>query len=225
MEYKKTERLMDHSNMIYNSDIRINNPLYLMKQVEYLIKFGFENRNSSSIIYACLESRISLELLDLEKIKLSVNEKDRIEIIEESKPKNGIEKIGKNIGVLKERYQLFFQAICEVCLLEFKHYDFKKSKDLQNNLSKYIHSYYMNDSELEFDSQNIQDAILLIKDVDEFIRNSCFEKNGILFNGGIEIKSLKKEDQELLNKWKNNIKMNYKELKLELENNIESRKK
>ncbi|MFY0713060.1 hypothetical protein J1D01_05245 [Seonamhaeicola sp. NFXS20] len=196
-----------------------------MKQVEALMQLGFQNKNTSSIIYSCLECRIALELLDLNKILLSVKPEEKLKIIEESKPKNGIDKLGQKKEILKERYQLFFQAMNEVLCLNSKYYNFKKSKSLQFELSTYIHSYHMADEDLNFDSKNIQNAILLINEVDPFIKSSLIKKNNEYLCVGMEVESLPVEDKKLLIKWKNDFKMDYDELKKNLKKNVISRKK
>lgn len=121
--------------MEYKPDVRINNPIYLLIQVSELLKIARTYKNSSSLIYASLDCRIALELMDLNIILHSVPYEERPQIIEDSIPKDGISRINKKIGALKHKYQMFFQAVCELSELENKYYDFKKSKELQFELS------------------------------------------------------------------------------------------
>lgn len=207
----------------YNPDIRENDPVYLMRHVEELIKIGTTFHNSSSIIYACLDARIALEILDLQFILNSINPNERADIIEQSKPKNGIDKLNKDIGSLKERYQLFFQAICEIISMNGKFYDFKKSKDLQYKLSTYIHSYYMTQDELNFNSTLMQEAISIINDVNKFIFSLPKEGQSLIVLG-IEMKKIPPEDIELLNEWKTSTKFKYEDLKIRLYENLKKRK-
>jgi hypothetical protein len=146
----------------YNPDIRENDPIFLLRNIKELLLIAKTNKNSSSLIYACLDCRIALELLDLNLILHSVRLIDRQQIIEDSKPKNGIYRINKKVGCLKEKYQMFFQAFCEIVGVPAKSFDFKKSKDLQFNLSTYIHSYYLNNDELKYDSKTMQNAIKIM---------------------------------------------------------------
>jgi hypothetical protein len=205
----------------YNPDIRENDPFFLRRNVQELLLIGNANKNSSSVIYACLDSRIALEKLDLTVILLSVDEKERNTIIEETKPKNGIERVGQKIGVLKERYQLFFQAVCEVLDIDSRRYDFKKSKDLQIQLSAYIHSYYMTNEDLKYDSQIMQNAIRIITDVDKFILSS-YTKENETYGGltGIKIATIASEDKLLLNEWKLTKTLDYEDLKLKIKQNF-----
>src|SRR5690606_27233646 len=124
------------------------------------------------LIYASLECRIALELLDLNFLLASVKKEDREQIMIDSKPKNGINQVDKQIvgGVLKHKYQLFFQAICEVCGFRNQYYDFKKSKNLQHELSEYIHSYHLTDDELKYGTEVMIKCHNLIVEVDDFIK-------------------------------------------------------
>jgi len=89
------------ATMVYKPDIRINNPIYLLRQVEELLKLAQEYKNSSSLIYASLECRIALELMDLNFLLASVKPEEREQIITDSKPKNGIDRVNSKVGSLK----------------------------------------------------------------------------------------------------------------------------
>jgi len=209
----------------YNPDIRKNNPLYLVRQAQELLNISQSHNNASSLIYACLDLRIALEILDLHTILTSVGNDDRILLIEDSKPKNGIDKIGRKRGVLKERYQLFFQAICEVVGVEGKSFDFKNSKDLQYHLSSYIHSYYMTDDDLKYDSLIMQSAREVINRVITFIKNSLNYTQTSGYVVGLEISTLPEEDKLLLDEWKNTPNMDYEYLKSKIAENVKNRDK
>ncbi|WP_298346995.1 hypothetical protein [uncultured Algibacter sp.] len=210
--------------MEYKPDIRINNPIYLLRQVTELLKIAKEYKNSSSLIYACLECRIALELLDLNLILSTVKAEEREQIIEDSKPKNGIDRVNRRVGSLKHKYQLFFQAVCELFDFGNEYYDYKKSKDLQYKVSTYIHSYHMSNEQLEFDSENMQNCLRLIEEVDNFIKTSLPIENGAYIVLGIEIETLPEEDKTVLNEWKTTNSMEYDELKERLSENLKLRR-
>ncbi|WP_036154256.1 hypothetical protein [Maribacter forsetii] len=210
--------------MEYKPDIRINNPIYLLRQVQELLLIAETHKNSSSLIYACLECRIALELLDLNLILHSVKSEEREQIIEDSKPKNGIDRVNKKIGSLKHKYQLFFQAICELFDFGNEYYNYKKSKDLQYRVSTYIHSYHMTDEELKFDSENMHTCLELIKEVDDFIKTSLPIEDGAYIVLGIEIETMPEEDKLVLNEWKSSNTMNYDDLKEKLSKNLTLRR-
>lgn len=199
----------------YNPDFRENNPIYLIRQSQELMIIAKSNKNSNAILYACLDTRIALELLDLNKILLSI-EPDEVELIlQESKPKNGITRVGKNTGTLKEKYQLYFQAVCEIIDLDAKSYDFKESKNLQHKLSTYIHSYHMMPDEINFDSKTMQNAFKIMNDSHAFIKSSLHLKDNQYESYGLRIKTLTNENKTILNDWKNS-NISYDELKEKL---------
>jgi hypothetical protein len=163
--------------------------------------------------------------MDLNLILSTVKPEDREQIMEDSKPKNGIDRVNRRVGSLKHKYQLFFQAIHELYDFDNKYYDYKKSKDLQYKLSTYIHSYHMTNKELEFDSENMQNCIKLIEDVDCFIKTSLPLKDNVYIILGVEIETLPDEDKIVLNEWKNSNSMEYFDLKKRLSANLKFRRK
>jgi hypothetical protein len=219
---KKKNPLM--SKMIYKPDVRINNPIYLLRQAEELIKIAKSNENTSSLIYASLECRIALELMDLNFLLHSVKREDREKIIEDSKPKNGIDRVNSKVGSLKFKYQYFLQAICEILDIDNEFYDYKKSKSLQHELSTYIHSYYLIGVEIKYQSAYMQKCLELILEVINFIKSSMPFNDGTYTMLGMEISSLPEEDRIILEEWKTSTKMTYEELKEKLELNHNKQK-
>ena len=203
----------------YNPDIRENDPPYLLRQVQELLLIATANKNSSALIYACLDTRIALEILDLNVMLHSVIAEERKLIVEESKPKNGIDRVNKKQGSLKEKYQLFFQAVCETLSVDAKFYDFKKSKDIQYRLSTYIHSYYMTNEDLKYESVLMQNAITVIKEFETFIKTSFPIKDGSLIMTGINISTIPDNDKLILDEWKISNSMSYEDLKSRLKEN------
>ncbi|WP_103072172.1 hypothetical protein [Aquimarina sediminis] len=210
--------------MIYKPDIRINNPIYLLKQVEELLKIATTHKNSSSLIYASLECRIALELMDLNFLLHSVTASEREQIIIDSKPFKGIDRVNRKVGVLKQKYQYFLQCVCELLDVGIEYYDYKKSKDLQYKVSTYIHSYHMTNEELEYESEDMKICYNLILEVDEFIKSSLPEKDGTYTMIGMEIASMPEEDRQVLNDWKTSNTMTYEEMKEILSENIRLRR-
>lgn len=201
---------------IYNPDIRENDPAYLLRQVQELLLIASQNKSSSPLIYACLDARIALEILDLNMILHSVNYEERHQIVEDSKPKNGIDRINKKQGILKEKYQLFFQAVCEVLDVNYKFYDFKKSKDIQFRLSNYIHSYYMSNNELKYGSPLMQKAITILKEFESFLKTEVTTEDNSMVIIGFDSKTMPENDKELLAEWKVSVQMTYEDLKTRL---------
>ena len=203
----------------YNQNIRENDPTYLLRQVQELLLIASTNKNSSALIYACLDSRIASEILDLKIMLHSVSVEERNIIVEESKSKNGIDRVNKKQGSLKEKYQLFFQAVCEILSVDAKFYDFKKSKDIQYKLSTYIHSYYMTNEDLKYNSVLMQNAIIIINEFQTFLTTSFPIKNESLIMTGINIATIPDNDKQILEEWKSSSSMSYEELKNRLKEN------
>ena len=155
----------------------------------------------------------------------SIPENDRLEIIELSKSKNGIEQHGKKIGALKERYQIFIVNLFKALEIESNYYDFKKSKKLQSQLSPFIHSYHFFGTEMTADSIELQPIPDLINETEVFLRQSFYIEGEGHSIRGIELKSLPIEDKILLEKWKNDFKMTEEELLGKLIENVEITKK
>lgn len=208
----------------YNPRNRVNDPVYLIRQAEELLKIAKQNKNSSPLIYACLESRIALEWTDLYLILASVDEKDYRKILEESKPKNGIDKLNNKYKTLKEKYQLFFQALNELLDVKSNYYDFKKSKELQKNLSTYIHSYFMLENEINYESRKMQGVFPLINEVHTFIKTSLNYDGKTYTVIGLKMDSLPNQDKIILNEWKNNTQMTFDQLKEKLKISIKENK-
>jgi len=204
------------NKIIYRPEIRINSPIYLIRQSEELIKIGKSGKNSSPLIYAALECRIALELMDLEFLLLSVKKDEREKFRIDSKSKNGIDRVNNKVGSLKFKYQYFLQAICEILDIDNKIYDYLKSKKLQYDLSTYIHSYYFIEVEINYESEYIQNCLKLVLDVISFVKSSMSYENGEYTMLGMEISSLPEDDKKVLNEWKKSSKMSYEQLKEKL---------
>ena len=203
----------------YNYDVRENKSTYLLRQVQELLIIAAQRKSTSPLIYACLDARIALEVLDLNIILHSVSDEEREQILEDSKPKNGIDRTGKKQGALKERYQLFYQAVCEVFSIEGKAYDFKKSKEIQYKLSTYVHSYYMTEEELKYDSHLMQNALVILKEFEIFVKTCLPVVDNSLIVMGVEIKTIPEKDKIVLEEWKQNSSMEYEELKSRIKQN------
>jgi hypothetical protein len=172
-----------------------------------------------------LEARLALEKTDLDIVLASIPVEDREEIVELSKLKNGIERQGKKVGALKERYQLFILNVYKAAGMETNFYDFKESKNIQNKLSSFIHSYYFFNTKMTADSVNLKPIPDLIDETENFLRKSTFIEGEGHAIRSIDLKDMFKEDKDLLNEWKGNIKMTEEELLDRLIENINARKK
>ena len=208
-----------------NEEIRLHRTDWLIIQARDLVKQGLANRIPSLLFYACFEARLALERYDLDIVLASVAPEERPEILDGCKPKNGIEKLGRKVGALKERYQIFIISVFEALDMKSNYYDFKKSRSLQNELSSYIHSYWIVDNPITIESEESKRIPLLVEKVEKFIRKSSYvegEGHGIR---SLELKSMPDDDKVLLDQWKDDRKMTEKELILRLKENARRRRR
>ncbi len=165
-----------------------------------------------------------MEKADLDIVLASAQPKERLAIIESCKPKNGIERQGRKIGALKERYQIFIVSVFEALGMKSNYYDFKESKRLQNELSSFIHSYYIFNEKITVDSEELSYIPSLISEVEKFVRKSFYVEGEGHTIKSLELKSMPEDDKELLNIWKNDRKMTKEELVERLSENAKKRK-
>lgn len=210
--------------MGHNANIRLNDPDWLIIQAKRLVDMANEHQNASSLIYACLEARLALESSDLQMILATVPEKLRPDFILASKPRHGINKLNKKVGSLKERYQLFILAIFEAVGFSTNFYDFKKSKELQGELSTYIHSYHFGSTQLQFDSHEMKVIPNLVEQVYSFIYATFYHDDGKHEIRSVDIVTLYPEDKAILDNWKVDTKMDFQDLVEQLRMNFNKRK-
>lgn len=203
----------------HNTTIRINRTDWLIKQAQFLVDYGVKNKIASFLIYACLEARLALEKTDLDVVLACISDEDRIEIIELAKSKNGIEKQGKKIGQLKEKYQTFIVNVFISSNIKTTYYDFKKSKSIQNELSSFIHSYWLLNDEITTDSIELAPIQNLIMKTADFLSESLYVEGEGYQITGVQLSNLPEQDKIVLNEWKNNPKMTEDELLKRLNEN------
>ncbi len=208
----------------YNPTKRLQDPLYLTINAEVLKSGAITFKSSSPLIYACVDLRTALELIEFIILLGSVSDGLRPEIIELGKTKNGIDRANKKIKSLKEKFQLFYQAVCEVANISGKSFDFKKSDDLQFRLSKYLHSFIRHPLDIDFDSEFMQSSLPLIDETIKFIRDHITYNNDEIKIQSIDVNHIPAEDVPLLEEWKNSSKMTYEDLKARLTENFNKRR-
>ncbi len=108
--------------------------------------------------------------------------------------------------------------------MKSNYYDFKESKRLQNELSSFIHSYYIFNEKITVDSEELSYIPSLISEVEKFVRKSFYVEGEGHTIKSLELKSMPEDDKELLNIWKNDRKMTKEELVERLSENAKKRK-
>ncbi|MFL5762931.1 MAG: hypothetical protein ACJ77K_03245 [Bacteroidia bacterium] len=206
----------------YNPIVRIHDPAYLTVHSKVMKEMGMEHKSSSSLIYACLDLRGALELIEYGILLASVDFQMRQRISELTAPKNGLEVANKELKSLKSKFQYFYQAVCEICNVPGTYFDMKKSRDLQYRLSQYLHTYTRTQEEITFGSEFMNAAAVVIDETLKFIDDSLRDGESYTLQC-IEIAKIPAEDKLLLEEWKNSTKMTYEELKERLQKNADVR--
>jgi len=207
----------------YNPNKRNQDPGYLICNAQYLKDFAINQENSSLIIYTCLDLRTALELTEFYFLLDSVGPEFRTEITIMAKSKNGIDKVNRKLKSLKDKFQKFYTAVCEVTGTKGEYFNFKKSHDFQFHLSQYLHTYTRDQADIDFNSKFMQNALPLIDEVTQFIKDSLMFDGKTYTIQNIDVNGIPSEDIEVLNEWKTNSKMTYEEMKSKLEHNLNKR--
>jgi len=211
----------------YNFHTRIQNPTWSMIQIENLLEYSRQNKNSSFIIYAAFESRALLERIEFELIVMSANSTFGIEDFENIKKRHGIQKANKKFNTLKFRYQKFTESFTKAVKsdLALKTYNFKESEKIKENLSKYLHIYSRTDKELEFESEFIQEGLNHIKTATDFLKSYFSKDTNGIYLGALDFNTLAEPMKIEFQKWLNGTEPNNKKLTerlLEIVNNKKS---
>lgn len=180
-------------------------------------------RDSSKLIYCCLELRNAIEMLDFHLILASVPNSEHQKIAEMAKPYLGNERVNNKLKSLKEKTQKFYECVCEAVGIPGKFYDYRKSNEIRFELSQYIHTYTRKPSEMNFESSFIQAAFPIILKAREFVKNSLINDGENYIVQNIDFTSLSPEDKELLFDWKQD-KIDEGTLRIRILQNIENRK-
>lgn len=187
---------------IYQPSKRTHNPSWLIHHSHDLLKKALRLEDSSKILYACLELRNCLEMVEFRLILASLEEHERSEVIALAKPHHGIEKTNKKVKTLNAKFQSFYKMVCEVYGIKGNAFDFCKSSELKNDLSEYIHIYTRTESELAYGSAFLNAAIPLIASAIGFLEHALNKGDGVYKLQNISITTLSDDDQQILQRWK-----------------------
>lgn len=192
---------------IYNyHERKSENQSWSLMHIDVLLKESNTHHNVSFILYACLECRNLLEKIEFDLLMMSIDENEKLDIINKIKGKTGILNANKEFKTLTYRLQSFSECISKISDLPVKAFDFKKADSIQKGLSEYLHIYTRTPEELSYESEFIQEGKRRIEETLSFI-NSYFVKQGNGNNFGVlNFKTLRggKFHDEFL-KWKNSV--------------------
>lgn len=203
---------------------RIHDPAYYCHHVSEMKKMAIKGENSNAIVYCFEDLRTALELVEYNFLLASVGEEFRQEISDLTKMKNGIDKANKKIKTLKEKYQQFYQAVCEVINIPGKSYDTKKSDNLKHKISSYLHTYTRTQEEIDFGSEFMNNGLDLIDEVLVFIKESLMINGNSYTIQSIDKDKIPTENMIIFEEWRTSVKMSYDELKAKLQETADIRR-
>ena len=188
---------------VFNTQKREHNEGWIMKQIEELLEFAQLQENSSLVLYAALEARNLIEMVEYNIVKTSTAKNKWSEIEKEAKEKNGIQKVDK-YNTLKKKYQLFYQFVADTLDVESYAFDLAEAIRQKNVLAIYIHSYTLNEEVFKYNSTYIQEGMKAINEVLTSLNNffSFDETEGKY--GNLVFETLPEEYIEALDLWKQN---------------------
>jgi len=188
---------------VYNFHKREQNISWSINQMKTLLTNAEKFKSSSFIIYAALEGRLIIERIEFELLIMAAhNSLDNSwkKIIESYK---GIQKANSKYKALKYRYQSFTEAFSKTAVNgpTIKPFDFKKSEVIQARLSKYIHVYSKTNNELMFESEFMQQGIILVEETISFLENMFTLHNGKYILSIIDFSTLKNGFETEFENW------------------------
>ena len=187
----------------FNPHKRKQNLSWSIIQIKVLLNQTERDQSSTFLIYAALECRIIIERLELAPLVMAASSLDDETWKEELEKFKGIQKLNSKLKSLRFRYQsftaAFAAAVFENCpLIPF---DYKKAEDLQSKLAKYIHVYSKTDDDFLFESDFVKNGIETIKEVLNFLENSCSKHEGSYIQGIMNFETLSPEMRNEFNDW------------------------
>lgn len=189
-------------NPRFNPSKRFHHIGWLLCKINDLEEKGNRLSDSSNLIYCCLELRNVLEIIELELLLASIPQHERQEIKEIAKEYSGIDKANNKLKTLKDSRQKFYEIACANNKIYGKVFNYKQSVNLKTRLSKYIHTYYREESELEFESIFMSECILLISETRDFIISSILNEQGEYEIKSLSLSESSSQINELFEKFK-----------------------
>ena len=203
------------SKRAFRSTQRHHVPTWILLKIEDLIDKAKREKDSSKVLYACLESRNLIEMLKFSKIQCSIPEEERNATAERASGQNGLEKENKKLKVLNQKYQDFFQAVSEDANFSFTSFNASQCQKILDSLHAYIHTYTISEHEMIFSSNYVQEAFNVINNATAFVKSNMtyIQENNTYAIANIDVKTLPEWARIVLDAWKQDPKNDYENLK------------
>ncbi len=200
----------------FNPNYRIHNISWSINQIKFLLAIAQDKQSSSFVFYATLECRKIIERIEYE-ILVIPNKKIHNDFNEEIKKFKGIQKVNTKLKTLRFRYQTFTEAYSKAILEDFpiNAFNLTLSESFEKRLSKYIHTYYRSDDELQYNNDFIQNGINLVIEVVQYLEK--FRKNGEYVFGSLSFSTLKGGIKKEFENWLNGVDDDTESLKNRLD--------
>jgi hypothetical protein len=186
----------------FNSSQRIHNFAWIIEQSRSLEEKAIRQKDSSKIIYCCLELRTALEMLEFLLVLGSVPTPSYDEIISLSQKQNGVDSLNKKIKAITFKNQTFFEVLCNLLNIPGGVFNYSLSQDYKHRLSQYIHTYTMLPENLLFESEFIQKSFELIREVRAFLEKSLNRDDNGYNISVVEYATMPEEDKIILEDWR-----------------------
>jgi len=184
---------------------RIQSPSWLITHIETLITEAKTESSTSSVLYASFEIRNLIEKICYDLILMSTNKNEWEEIEKTAKGKQGIRRSNDNYKSLKYRFQTFSEAIGKLANLPIKAFDYKKAEELENDLGEYVHTYTRSQSDMNFESDFIQNGLKKVEESLQFVKSYFIQENGNNVFGILNFSTLTGDYKTEFDNWKTGV--------------------
>lgn len=188
----------------FSATQRHHTPGWILRKIANLVDRAIILKDSSNVLYACLEARNLLEMISTSKLQCSVPAEERDAITEAVKPQHGIKGVDKELKALGLKTQEFMSAVCAQEGHPFPVFNFNESDKLQYRLSQYIHTYTVPHDEMLFGSDYIKEGFAVIKEAVDFVKYNLhyYSDNNTYGIVNADMTTLPEWAKSLLQDWK-----------------------
>ncbi len=173
--YQGINKIFIKMVLSFNPHERHHIPAWILLKITFLTKMANYQKDSSCVLYACLEARNLLEMISYKKLQCSVSADEREALEAVAKPKNGITTVDKQLKALGLKTQEFMHALLQsegAPEYQFPVFVPSVCEAILNKLSQYIHTYTVENKDMEFGSAYIEAGFAVIDEAVEFAESN-----------------------------------------------------
>jgi hypothetical protein len=179
-------------------------PSWIIIKIADLLDKAKRLKDSSNILYACLEARNLLELISTTKLLCAVPEGERNRLVQLMKPQHGISAADKELKALGLKTQEFMNVISAQENMIVPVFQFAACKKLQDRLSQYVHNYTVSVANMNYGSSYLNDGLKVIKEAVDFAKaNLAYDSDrNVLYISNMDMTNMPEWGNSLLMDWK-----------------------